>query len=201
MPARKTRCGYTLVEILLVIAIIGVLAALLFAVMAPVRKKAYERVCISNLHQLGKAFSLYITDYDGVDAVVGARMLPSALGIPPRKAINVFKEQYAGTREGGVFFCPASSKRPQESWGASYSLSAIGNNHPPSEEGYNELLDAIQKRGDRLPTIICPDHRDDQQYAVDPVEKQADPWVHVLRLNGQVQRRQLQSGEISSFDW
>ena len=56
--------GFTLIELLVVIAIIGLLAALLFPIFAKVREKARQTTCISNLRQLGQAFTIYAQDYD-----------------------------------------------------------------------------------------------------------------------------------------
>lgn len=60
------RCGFTLVELIIVIAIIGLLAALL----APAATKAFEIAdrtsCASNLRQLAIAVNLYLKDNDGM---------------------------------------------------------------------------------------------------------------------------------------
>ncbi|WP_309721760.1 DUF1559 domain-containing protein [Armatimonas sp.] len=58
--------SFTLIELLVVIAIIAILAAILFPVFAQAREKARQSVCISNLKQLGTAFLMYSTDYDGM---------------------------------------------------------------------------------------------------------------------------------------
>jgi Type II secretory pathway, pseudopilin PulG len=47
-----------------VIAIIAVLAAILFPVFAQAREKARQASCQSNLRQIGLAFALYTQDYD-----------------------------------------------------------------------------------------------------------------------------------------
>jgi prepilin-type N-terminal cleavage/methylation domain-containing protein len=63
-PARCS--AFTLVELLTVIGIIAVLAAILFPVFATVRGKARQTTCQSNLRQIGMAFQMYISDYDGL---------------------------------------------------------------------------------------------------------------------------------------
>ena len=60
----KGQCGFTLIEILVVITIISILAAILLPAMTIARKKARESSCISNLRQLGLAVSMYCSDYD-----------------------------------------------------------------------------------------------------------------------------------------
>lgn len=59
-----TRSGFTLVELLVVVAVIAVLAGILLPVFASVREKGRQTHCVSNLHQLNQAFSLYADDHD-----------------------------------------------------------------------------------------------------------------------------------------
>jgi len=56
--------GFTLVELLIVIAIIAVLAALLLPALARGKAAAQSAACKSNLRQLGLALNMYVNDYD-----------------------------------------------------------------------------------------------------------------------------------------
>lgn len=57
--------AFTLLELLLVIAIIAILAALLFPVIQNARQDAYKGAAITQCNQLAKAMMLYAQDTDG----------------------------------------------------------------------------------------------------------------------------------------
>lgn len=56
------RKGFTLIEILVVLAVIGLLSALLFPVLGRAREGARTKVCLSNMKQFGLAFQQYVQD-------------------------------------------------------------------------------------------------------------------------------------------
>ena len=61
--ARRSK-GFTIVELLVVIAVIGILAAILFPVFARARENARRASCQSNLKQIGLGLAQYTQDYD-----------------------------------------------------------------------------------------------------------------------------------------
>lgn len=58
--------AFTLIELLIVIAIIAILAAILFPVFAQARESARKITCVSNLKQIALATLMYAQDYSEV---------------------------------------------------------------------------------------------------------------------------------------
>jgi len=97
------RSGFTLVELLVVIAVLAVLAALLFPVLQSARHKAWEATCASNLRQLGVAVEMYAQDHD-------ERFPPSyVLGASPYASWREAVQPYAVSRD--LLGCPAWEHR------------------------------------------------------------------------------------------
>lgn len=118
MPPTATRRGFTLVELLTVIGIIAVLAALLFPVFALARGKAREITCTSNLRQCGLALRMYNQDHDGyfpwgVDATdrftpqIWANHPEFQAQIASMAMIHELLAPYA--KSAGIFRCPADT--------------------------------------------------------------------------------------------
>lgn len=63
--SRTDRCGFTLIEILVSIAIIAILASLLLPVLSSARRAAKVMNCSSNLRQVGYGFHMYTVESGG----------------------------------------------------------------------------------------------------------------------------------------
>jgi len=64
METLKTnRAGFTLVELLVVIAVLAILGSLLIPVLGSVKRRSHEATCVSNMRQIGVALQLYATDH------------------------------------------------------------------------------------------------------------------------------------------
>jgi prepilin-type N-terminal cleavage/methylation domain-containing protein/prepilin-type processing-associated H-X9-DG protein len=119
----QRRSAFTLIELLIVIAIIGVLAALLLPALQSARAKARRTSCASNLRQLGMAFQGYVEDWGGIfpiddDPVHGdpTYWLWMGRGFRPMIAPYVVDEM-------AVFWCPDDTKAVNKYDGTSYAYS------------------------------------------------------------------------------
>jgi prepilin-type N-terminal cleavage/methylation domain len=64
-PKAHPRHAFTLIELLTVIAIIGILASLVLAGLRTVRSKAHQSHCVANLREVGRAILLYTDENKG----------------------------------------------------------------------------------------------------------------------------------------
>jgi len=64
LNVQQAKRGFTLIEVLVVLSIVGVMCAVLLPVFASVRGRSRQTVCTSNLRQLGTAIFLYAQDDD-----------------------------------------------------------------------------------------------------------------------------------------
>lgn len=102
--------AFTLIELLIVIAIIAILAAILFPVFAQAREKARQSACAANLKQIGLAYFQYTQDYDEVTpaAIVAPSRYPSVWATAPYVyGVSLGSLLYPYTKSTQVWRCPS----------------------------------------------------------------------------------------------
>ena len=70
MKRNRTASAFTLIELLMVIAIIACLVALLMPTLTAVRQKADGMACMSNLRHIGIAGQLYVAEHSQTTPVI-----------------------------------------------------------------------------------------------------------------------------------
>lgn len=107
------RHGLTLVELLAVIAIIGILAALLLPALSKAETKSRRTTCLNNLKQIDLAVQVYAGDNRGV--LPGTFPNTRGGGLNTNHWGMIFKSQitnYPGVQgQASVFACPADGER------------------------------------------------------------------------------------------
>lgn len=61
----RSKSGFTLTELLVVLGVIGILSALVFPAITKAVAAGRSATCTSNLHQLQLAYQMYLDDHDG----------------------------------------------------------------------------------------------------------------------------------------
>ena len=149
---------FTLIELLIVIAIIAILAALLLPALNAARSKGRQIQCISNLSQLAKGALSYSDDANGYvwaswNYPWQDRVLPYIMANPPASWYK-----YEGgicTANNKLYLCPAQKLETTRDFVWNHNYGANGNNWSP----YTTSPDGKQKPNYRISRIKRPTER------------------------------------------
>jgi len=137
------RAGFTLVELLTTIAVVSILAAILFAATGKVRESAQRAQCAGNMRQLAAGVLLYANDHRGDlprsdHSAYANRQRPWLSAIQPYLGA---KEELRGEALESALErycrCPSEEERDSRS---SYGLNVHFELHPDSDDYAGEPL-------------------------------------------------------------
>jgi prepilin-type processing-associated H-X9-DG protein len=110
--------AFSLVELIVVVAIIGMLIAALFPVLARSREKARASACFSNYHQIGAAIQMYASDFEGDTPPDGGSFS------------GIITDNLPYIKNTDVFTCPDDFDRAKETRPGSYRMATLYQGKP-----------------------------------------------------------------------
>jgi prepilin-type N-terminal cleavage/methylation domain-containing protein/prepilin-type processing-associated H-X9-DG protein len=117
--------AFTLVELLVVLAVIGILTALLLPAVVGTKEGGRSTVCLNNLHQMGIALQIYVQENQDrlpVMQNVGTNGPPPTNG-PPLNAVLL---PFVGGNSN-IFRCPSDNQKLYTLTGTSYFWNTVLN--------------------------------------------------------------------------
>ena len=104
---KKRLTGFTLMELMVISAIVGILLMLIVPGLHATRRKAHEAECINNIRQIAQAAIIYADEHKGV--------VPDVAPDPGGTDISLASSNYINADK--VFLCP-SDIRSQDEYGS-----------------------------------------------------------------------------------
>ena len=126
---QRCRIAFSLIELLVVVGIISILAALLMPAVSSAKGKANDIKCISNLRQIGIALCIYADENQG--KLPFAERRPTTPVDPTHvlpRIVNVLSNYVGGAV--AVFRCPKDRFGWYEKEGSSYEWNYQANGQP-----------------------------------------------------------------------
>jgi prepilin-type N-terminal cleavage/methylation domain-containing protein len=168
-PGRRAG-GFTLVEMLVVVAIIAALAAILMPSVARAREMARRVQCLSNLRQLGTAWVAFASDHDGqlVSGITGGT---AWVDNGNRDADIVRGQLYKYVPDPEVYRCPSD---PNKFNVRSYSVNTYLNG-----ESWGPVVHTLSQVQRPAVTFVFVEEQDYRGYNAGAfaVRPTGDQWV------------------------
>jgi prepilin-type N-terminal cleavage/methylation domain-containing protein len=149
-PSRRSYGGFTLVELLVVVSIISILAALLLPALSKAKIQSRRTACTSNLKQIGMAIRLYSDDWsDSLPVLPDPNPYPNGVGAYYKQLVKGYLGLSGpASPSEQVFVCPSDWT---ESTNVSHAFSSYTFN------GFEVSDDAIQRiTGNKLSALPHP---------------------------------------------
>ncbi|WP_269542575.1 prepilin-type N-terminal cleavage/methylation domain-containing protein [Cerasicoccus fimbriatus] len=185
----RANIGFTLVELLVCIAIIAILAAILIPVVGSIQTRANEAKCASNVRQIASGFLLYSQDHDGV--------FPTFKATGGGNVENWRQQLYdyvidpdSNRDQHYIWYCPAKSDSDQD-W---RDTASYGSNLYLSGKSFY----SIPNPSSTMAVIDCTLSQGHHAKSENSSESQIKNWVH-FRHGGKANMAML-DGHVESVD-
>lgn len=155
----RTPRAFTLIELLIVIAIIAVLMAVIVPALNRAREMGKRAVCLNNTKSLALAWTLYCSDQDGQmpssRGIAASGWVRGLSGTYQNRPIEAPKEeQIAAIRSGQlypytntekVYRCPVAMRQEMRTYSASPAMNGYSPESGPIEKNVNRMKQLAQR--------------------------------------------------------
>ncbi len=175
------RRAFSLVEVLIVGAIVAILAAIVFVASGPAREKARQAHCITNLRQIYQSIQMYSADHSESPRLPGTDLAI----FPSVQALQAYLKDWS------ILYCPDFPNDRQQPWGSSYvwQIMAFRQSMRDDKAWFEDRLRDLSAKESSYPIVYCTMH--DVMYYY-PREADAgghlmDPFKIELKVDGSVE--------------
>jgi prepilin-type N-terminal cleavage/methylation domain-containing protein/prepilin-type processing-associated H-X9-DG protein len=137
-PPETPEKGFTLFEMLMAVAIVGLLASLLLPALAAAKARGRTATCKNNLRQMAHALAMYESDFGFLpgcgDSLIATNNFP--WDFPSTNSWIVRIQPYTGTNSD-IFFCP--EYEPHMDWKKTIKSDSFGYNANGSSQIYVDM--------------------------------------------------------------
>ena len=189
------KLGFTFVEVLIVLAIVGILACVAFVLTRGVREKAKQAGCMSNFKQIYQAMMLYDAENPGAERVSRSIDLPLRPLQQPFLLMNYIKSHE-------VFYCPDTPECARQVMWSNYIWNAYPTGTTPwHQNGRAQIQERMERLGDSYQLVTCMAHDEVFYYPNerDFSEKLNKPYVLDLLANGAAKASRRSYGRTHDF--